>query len=261
MKTMLYYFSATGNSLYVARSLAEKIDDCRLISIPRLLQSKTVFADAEVVGLVFPTHYFGLPPIVSEFIGKLNLDKAKFIFSIVTSGSSPYVSSTLHQVDTLFSKMERRLDAGFHVEMISSYIPLSDIPAIAKVNKKLSDAELKVQQIVKDVLARKKTRETERLWVPFNAINKYWKSNLLPQTHGKFTCKSSCTSCGTCEKVCPVQNIRLYNGRPQWSDNCQECLACLHFCPAESIEFGSRTAGKKRYHHPQVSAIDIANSK
>jgi len=261
MKTILYYFSATGNSLYVARSFAEKIDDCTLISIPRLLQSKTVLADAEIVGLVFPTHYFGLPPIVSEFIGKINMEGVKYSFAVVTGGSSRHLSSSLHQVDMLLSKQGKRLDAGFHVEMISSYIPLSNIPPSAKVNQKLADADLKVQQIISMVLARKKVREAERLWAPFSAINKYWKSNHLSQSHRKFTCTAACTSCGNCERICPVDNIRLINGKPQWSDNCQECLACLHLCPAESIEFGSRTAGKKRYHHPKVSTSDIINSK
>lgn len=261
MKTTIFYFSATGNSLHVAKTIAGKLDECTVVSIPSLRSNIKVIADTEVVGLVFPTHYFGLPPIVSEFIGKLNMEGVKYSFAAVTSGSSRYLSSSLHQVDMLLLRKGKKLDAGFHVEMISSYIPLSNIPPSEKVNQRLTEADLKVQQIISAVLARKTVREAERLWAPFSAINKYWKNHQLSQAHSKFTCTASCTSCGNCEKICPVDNIRLQNGRPQWSSNCQECLACLHLCPAESIEFGSRTAGKKRYHHLQVSASDIANSK
>lgn len=261
MKTTLFYFSATGNSLHVAKSIAGKLNECTLVSIPSMRHNEIQMTDAEGVGFVFPTHYFGLPPIVAEFIEKIVMDNVRYSFAIVTSGSSRHLNSALHQVDVLLAKKGRKLDAGFHVEMISSYIPLSDLPPTIKMNRKLAEADLKIQSMASVIQTRKSVRELERLWVPLQAINTYWKNHQLSQVDRKFSCAASCISCGNCEKVCPVNNIQLQNGKPQWLGNCQECLSCLHFCPVKSIEFGRRTAGRKRYHHPNISAADIIHSK
>ncbi len=74
-----------------------------------------------------------------------------------------------------------------------------------------------------------------------------------------FTAEETCTSCGTCAKVCPVQNISLENGRPVWQHRCELCCACLHFCPVEAIQLGMMqgTKGRGRYRHPDLKVEDM----
>jgi MinD superfamily P-loop ATPase len=45
--------------------------------------------------------------------------------------------------------------------------------------------------------------------------------------------------------------------RPAWQHHCEQCFACLHWCPAQAIQYGKHTAGRTRYHHPDVMAKDI----
>ena len=73
----------------------------------------------------------------------------------------------------------------------------------------------------------------------------------------KFRVDPSCTHCGICAKVCPVGNIVMKDGRPTWSDKCEQCMACLQWCPVEAIQFGRRTAGRRRYRHPEFKASDF----
>jgi ferredoxin/protein involved in ribonucleotide reduction len=261
MSITVFYFSATGNSLHVAKSIAGKLPECSLVSIAGLRNDDEVIVKTEGVGFVFPTHYFGLPPIVREFITKINLEQTTYSFAVVTSGSSQHLNSALTQAAGLFKKKGLTLNAGFHVNMISSYLPLSALPPEEKMQAKLAKADEKVQQITSAVLAQQSIIESEHFWRPFASINQYWRSHLLPQSHQKFYTTDACVSCGSCEKICPVANIRLEQHKPQWQNHCQECLACLHACPAQSIEFGSRTAGKRRYRHPQIPAADIIAAK
>lgn len=257
MRATIFYFSATGNSLHAAKAIAGKLGECELVAIPGLRAEKTVAAVTELVGFVFPMHYFGLPPLIRNLLATVKLKENQYAFAVVTSGSGRYLSSTLWQADRILAQKGKKLDAGFHVGMISSYIPLSDIPPADKMHKKLAQADEKLAAIAGAVLSKQKMRETEPLWMPCAAINTYWRKNMLPKTHRKFSCTASCTSCGICEKICPVTNIRLVDGKPQWSADCQECLACLHFCPAKSIEFGGNTVSRKRYHHPQVEMAEM----
>jgi NAD-dependent dihydropyrimidine dehydrogenase PreA subunit len=47
---------------------------------------------------------------------------------------------------------------------------------------------------------------------------------------------SKCTGCGACVEVCPVDAIKLDNGKALVGDECVECGACVNECPNGAIE-------------------------
>ncbi|MBN1498633.1 MAG: hypothetical protein JW982_00630 [Spirochaetes bacterium] len=53
----------------------------------------------------------------------------------------------------------------------------------------------------------------------------------------------------------------MITGRPVWGENCDDCRACLNYCPKGSINISGKTIGRKRYHHPAVSASKISKQK
>ena len=59
---------------------------------------------------------------------------------------------------------------------------------------------------------------------------------------------TKCTSCGICAKSCPVDNITMVEGLPQWQHNCTMCLSCIHRCPTVAIQYGKETIKKGRYY-------------
>ena len=40
-----------------------------------------------------------------------------------------------------------------------------------------------------------------------------------------------CTGCGKCVEVCPLEAIKILNGKAIISDSCAECGACISECP------------------------------
>ncbi|MBO4400691.1 MAG: EFR1 family ferrodoxin [Selenomonadaceae bacterium] len=76
----IYYFSATGNSLYVAQYLQKNLAEVELLSIPRELRLKNFSVEADSVGFIFPLHYVGLPMLVEEFVRELQIS-ANYIFA------------------------------------------------------------------------------------------------------------------------------------------------------------------------------------
>ena len=64
-----------------------------------------------------------------------------------------------------------------------------------------------------------------------------------------FDVTSRCVGCGKCAQVCPLNNIQMVQGRPQWGKRCTHCMACIHQCPKAAVEFRRITIGKNRYYN------------
>jgi flavodoxin len=56
----IYYFSGTGNSLFVAKELQKRIPDAKLIPIVKHLKDSSIKA-GEAVGFVFPVYFTAIP--------------------------------------------------------------------------------------------------------------------------------------------------------------------------------------------------------
>lgn len=67
----IFYFTATGNSLYVAKRIKEKIRDCELVCIPKISEQEEMVLDDDVIGFVYPIHYAGVPITMYDFLSKL----------------------------------------------------------------------------------------------------------------------------------------------------------------------------------------------
>ena len=72
-----------------------------------------------------------------------------------------------------------------------------------------------------------------------------------------FNVNTDCNACGICEHLCPVDNIKMKDDVPVWSDKCINCFAC----PKKAINADNITVNMHRYHHPDVNIKEIINQK
>lgn len=82
-KRIVFYFTATGNSLFIAKQL---LSDSPL-SIPQELKKTDLTYEADEIGFVFPDYAAAVPVIVREFVEKARF-KASYIFSVITFGNA-----------------------------------------------------------------------------------------------------------------------------------------------------------------------------
>ena len=47
--------------------------------------------------------------------------------------------------------------------------------------------------------------------------------------------KKKCDGCGACKDICPVDAIKIENGKAVINDDCLECGVCVPQCPNEAI--------------------------
>ena len=76
-----------------------------------------------------------------------------------------------------------------------------------------------------------------------------------------FWVEKTCNGCNICADICPVNNIVVKNGKPEWQHHCEQCWACAHWCPKKAIQYKESTQHKERYHHPEISLNDLKVQK
>jgi ferredoxin len=283
MSTEVYYFSGTGNSLAVARDLAEKLHG-KLISIPSVIERESITTGADVIGIVFPVYYVGLnniPLIVTRFVMKLENLNTKYIFAVCTYGGG--AGPTLKILDEIIRSRGGRLAAGFGVQM-----PQNAFNKPFENREKLFNAwkQKKLTTIYEYVKAKRSGRsETDgflsRLVIALLLsmmktpllrpifIKSIYRSagclmdlslpfaEVMPLIDRSYHADENCSGCGICTKVCPVHNIKTVNGKPAWQHRCENCLACINWCPKKAIHGYAELPNMRRYHHPEVKLSDL----
>ena len=256
MKTIIYYFSGTGNSLAVARDLSYHLEDAEIISIGSVIDSDIRF-NADRIGIVFPVYMWGIPLIVRDFVRKFSGLKGKYIFAVATYGT--LMGATLVKLQKFLKIRDVELKAGFGIMMPGNYIPLYGAADEEKQKKMFVSSKKKIKEISLIVKEGKK-HKIEKSFFLFNVVASFLSSMFSPvilNTDISFWSDDKCDSCGLCEKICPVENITLKDGKPLWHNNCQQCMACIQWCPKKAIQFKNKTLRRKRYNNPKVRVEDF----
>lgn len=262
MKTTIYYFTGTGNSLMIAKSLSEKLDECELVPIVKVWEEDQLISSAEKVGFVFPLYYAGLPKIVYDFLNKIELSKSNYFFAVVTYAGEINTTPLL-QINTILNTKSKTLSAGFYILMPTNYIIGYDIHSEAHQKRYFEEANKKIDIIRKTVEENERNLGKdifEKRRIKSEKFNKEFRENV--HSYDKdFYAEDTCSSCGICVEICPVNNIVIVENMPQWQHKCQLCLACINFCPEKCIQFGKETQKTQRYHHPEITVKDLINQK
>jgi ferredoxin len=261
MGTTIFYFTGTGNSMMIARDLAAQLGNgTEITSIPQAIHKEIVLS-SECIGFIMPVYFWGMPLMVEDFIKKLAMGKAKYIFAVVTFGGKP--GSTLYQIDDLLKQKGVELSAGFEIQLPENYIPLYNLPSPAEQENQIKNGKIKIREIAEMISSRQKheiNQDSTGFIIRILSVLFHKRSAKFHKDAAKFWVTEKCNDCGTCKLICPVQNIRLDDGRPRWGNKCEQCLACIHWCPTQAIEFGEKTLNRKRYRNPELRLQDIINA-
>ena len=265
MKTILYHYSATGNSLTFSRQLAQELGDTTLLPLASF--RKGTKPEAERVGILFPIYAWGPPRTVDEFLQNLDLSDAKYVFAVASCGGT--WGNTLRRIRKTLRRKGSDLNAGFAVAS-RGYLNLSKPGAkkspqekMVETVSKLSGPRPKTDQErlpeILEVLRSGKNAKPERGKLWGSLLGSFFHdmaTPMLAKSDSGYSVTDACTGCRTCARVCPRENVTLAAGRPVWNHDCDSCGACQGWCPEAAIlTAGNLSATRK--HHPGVSLSDF----
>ena len=166
---MIFYFSGTGNSKWVAESLAGLLHDKTAdildsISNGEIIEKFSAGIQEEgFLGFVFPVYAWGVPEVVADFAKKLKKSFGKwkniggtadkperktFTFAIATCGEEAGYSLKN------FSKIIP-LKSSYSLVMPNNYVVGSDLEDEGTVLSVLRNAKEEVKRMAEEIIAKK----------------------------------------------------------------------------------------------------------
>lgn len=241
---MIYYFSGTGNSKWVAGELARLTGD-EAQAIPPLMEhaaSEGICLRGPRIGVVFPVYAWGAPDMVERFCRKLVPDRADYLYAVCTCGDE--AGSAMKRLKRFFN-----WESAWSLAMPNNYIIGYDVDGSELEEKKIEAARIKLLRISQAIAMN--TREYD-VHAGFAAGVKTLLIrplfNAFARRTKPFRVTGDCSGCGLCARICPVRAIQLEDGAPRWvRKNCAQCMGCINRCPERAIQYGARTASKGRY--------------
>lgn len=267
MKRLIFYFSATGNSLYVARELAKAVEGGKAVSIPSLMHSGEYDFEADEIGFVMPLYGHMPPNMVREFIGRAKL-KAEYFFTVFTFGMRPGPVVAIWDEES--SKAGYKMDYINVVQLADNWLHHFNMDDQKQLDPEKHIPE-HIRQIADDL-------DRHRHWLrpvvaeDWDAHVQFQKGSGIKTEDGfrmeaseRFVITDRCVRCGVCINVCPRNNYRRVGDHIETNGQCDYCLACIHNCPQKAIQFRPTTDPflkpeenpNSRYRNPNVSLKDI----
>ncbi|MFI3332322.1 MAG: EFR1 family ferrodoxin [Rikenellaceae bacterium] len=260
----ILYFTATGNSLYIAKSFGGET-----ISIPAMVKAGTLeFAD-DKIGIIFPIYSNKVMPYIEEFLKKAKFN-CDYLFGVMTYGI--YAAGAVNHLQEIGTKAGHNFAYINTIRMVDSWIPGFKMEGQIKGEHK-KEIKKHLEVIAGDVKASKKmirkSSGFSRLLTRYQ-VKSATKPNPKGGIFGLATglgiknfikVEETCISCGVCASVCPMNNITVDKVAKtiELGDTCLSCFACTHNCPTNSIRL-TKERSRARYRNSHISLAEIVKA-
>lgn len=248
---MILYYTGTGNSEYVAKRIAQSVNDSCLNLFEKLRNCdySEISSESPFV-IVCPTYGWQIPRILREWLKKTKLSGTSDIYFVMTCGGE--IGNATKYLAGLCKYKGMNFKGCAEIVMPENYIALFDAPEETEALKIIQRAEPTIDSVA-DYITHAENIPNK----PVGMMDK-WKSSVVNAIYypmlvhaKKFSVSDTCIGCGKCVRDCVLNNIELVDGKPAWNEKCTHCMACICGCPVQAIEYGKASKGKPRYQCPK----------
>jgi ferredoxin/flavodoxin len=275
MRINIVYFSGTGNTAWVVRELAHRLEDLgdevHAFSCEEIEPCDERLLDGDVLGIAFPVHGSWAPRPFRAFLAGLPPANGQPLFALACAA---YAAG-----DAAWYAARPLAARGYAPFLYGNvFMPnnlIYPVPTREQVQPILEKAGHKIAHLAPLIHERRRHLEGVHPggWLvgliqrPLAEPVEGWASHRL-------FADETCTQCGWCVEHCPVGNIELVGAEVygtgtrgeslRWGNDCLLCLRCFHGCPRQAIQWGDLTRNEStfrrypgpdgRYHPPSHRA-------
>ncbi len=240
MKTIICYFSGTGNTKKVVDKYIEefKTNGWEAVAQPIDKDCDVDFSQYDSVGIAYPIHAFNAPSNVVDFCKKMpKLEEKKQLYIIKTSGEPLKINNiSSAKIKNITKRKGFVLTNEYHYVMPYNMIFRH---SNAMAYRMWNTAQKLIPIDCKEVISQKKVKLS---YFPMpNSIAwimriEHWGGRFNGK---KYKVNDKCIHCMQCVKNCPTNNITVdKDGNFHFGKNCLMCMRCSFMCPVDAFKIG-----------------------
>ena len=241
------YFSATGNTEYIATLFSKQMNATNL-SIEADADFTSALKAHDTIAFCYPIYGSRVPRNMREFVAKYMSDiNGKkiiiFITQMMFSGDGARVFTDMFwdgSIEVIYAE-------HFNLPHNVGNVPILWKPSKKSIQRQFKRAEAKMLRVCDEIrngIVRKRgfSRFSQFLG---NIQGKPWQgdsrdinpSRLSVEHRAKNGVKihKNCTSCGLCVNICPMKNLEHEQNQIATKGNCIVCYRCVNQCPHKAI--------------------------
>jgi len=231
------YLSGTGNTRYCMEKLVHLLDDqARAIpieddgAIAAVKENRTVL-------LAYPVQFSNAPVMVRDFIkNHAALWRGKQVFCVATMGA--FSGDGAGCSARLLKQYGAKILGGLHIRMPDSVCDVRLLKKPPEKNRRIVlAADQKLAAIAAGIKAGRYPKQGLGLFHRIAGLlgQRLWFYGKTRRYSDRLKISAACANCGLCEKLCPMRNITLQDGKPAPGDTCTMCYRCVSHCPKKAI--------------------------
>ena len=210
---MVVYFSGTGNSKYVAERIVGSLQEKLLCMNERIKSGDTgSVKTGENLVVVVPTYAWRIPRVVSDWIGQTEFVGAKNVWYVMSCGSGIGGADIYNR--KLSEKKGLKHMGTAQIIMPENYIAMFNAPDVEKAKKIVAAAGPDIAKAVLAIKHGEKLPSKSGFGASFESglVNDIFYAAFVKAK--AFYADQTCTGCGKCVKVCPLNNVTMKNKKP-----------------------------------------------
>lgn len=245
---MIFCFSGTGNSRYIANCLSKLLNDNVVDAVKRIknLDNSELNVNGNLI-LVCPTYAWRIAKVFYDHIKNSKFLNVKGVYFVMSCGGE--IGNAGKYNKQLANELGFPYKGTVGIVMPDNYIIMFKSVKDEKAKYLIERAQSKIDSVAKIIekdedLPKTKTKLIDVILS--SLVNKQFYMFYI-KPHGFVVDDDKCTGCGACEISCPLNNIKMVDHRPTFSNNCTHCMRCISYCPANAINYRNKTKGKRPY--------------
>lgn len=255
---VIYYFSGTGNTWWVATRIADLLQEnniqvnCHSIETLMIEDVLTHVSEVDHIILGFPVYGSTAPRPMMDFIHTFPLSNGQQTISIfatqaMASGDTAWTISQIFKQKAYTVQQARhfRMMNNLHLPQFKFYPPKND----QRLDRLLEKTLPRVVSFTREIITGKKhITGNNPLGHFLGGLQRRHIDTVIAKASKELRVNPQrCILCGKCQRVCPTGNILQSQDNLFFSDSCTLCLRCYSQCPTAAILLGEGSEDVNKY--------------